>query len=133
MRFITNAFFAAVRGFVFFDVITNQKIRTQPHAFPTDKHQQKIICQNERQHRKHKQVQISEKAVKPFIAVHITRRKNVNQQTDKRNKASVNSRKSVHSQTEIGTEISNLNPRPKMVKYRFISVKCAPPSAINAM
>ena len=33
----------------------------------------------------------------------------------------------IHSQPEISAEISNLNPRPKLVKYRFIifNKKCA--------
>jgi hypothetical protein len=51
--------------------------------------------------------------------MHITGRKNVNQEADKRDKTGVNSRKPVHSQTEIGAEITNLNPRPNLVKNRF--------------
>ncbi len=65
--------------FITFDVITDKQIRTKPDTFPTDKHQQKIIRQNERQHREHKQIQISEKAIVTFIAVHISGCKNVNQ------------------------------------------------------
>ena len=112
-------FFRRFSRFVAFDVITDEQVRTQTHAFPADEHQQKIIRQNERQHREHKQIQIREKAIKTFIAVHITGRKNVNQQTDKRNETSVNSRKPVHSQTEIGAKIADLNPRPNLIENRF--------------
>jgi len=57
--------------------------------------------------------------------VHISGRENVNQQTDERDKARVNSAQSIHSQTEIGAEISDLNPRPELVEHRLFSVKRA--------
>src|SRR5215213_6801611 len=57
--------------------------------------------------------------------MHIPGRENVNQQTDERDKARVNSRQPVHSETEIGAETADLNPRPKLVENRFIGMQRA--------
>src|SRR5262249_12722507 len=60
-------------------VKSNQQVRAQPHAFPSHKHQDKIIRQHQRQHRKHEQIQVGKKTVVPPFMRHVSRRVYVNQ------------------------------------------------------
>ena len=101
MRFMTKAFFAAVAGLVTFDVVTNQQVRTQPNAFPADEHQQEVVREHKRQHREHEQVQIREKAVKAFVAVHVPGRENVDEKSDEGDEAGVDSASAIHPESEI--------------------------------
>jgi hypothetical protein len=53
------------------DVVADEQVGTQSHAFPADEHQQEIVGQHQRQHHEHEQVQIGEEAVEALIAVHV--------------------------------------------------------------
>ena len=67
------------------DVIANEEIRAEAHAFPADKHQQEIVGQHECQHRKHKQVQKREEAVEARVFMHVANCEDVYEEPDKGN------------------------------------------------
>src|SRR3954447_5648721 len=79
------------------DVITNEEVRAESDAFPTNEHQQKIIGKYQRQHRKHEQVHVREEPIKTFIAVHVTGGKDVDQKSDERYETDINTRKPIHA------------------------------------
>ena len=60
-------------------VKTDQQIRTQANAFPPYKQKNVVIRQDEREHRKHEQVHVSEKAVVTALVRHVTGGVNVDQ------------------------------------------------------
>src|SRR5699024_1568620 len=60
----------------------DQKKTAKPYAFPAQIKEQKIICQNEGQHGKHKQVHIGKEACIAFIAFHELGGIEMNQKTD---------------------------------------------------
>ncbi len=53
------------------EIESDQQIRTQPHAFPTHKHQRVVIPQNKGQHGEHEEIEVSEKSVVPALMRHI--------------------------------------------------------------
>jgi len=69
--------------------------KQRPTPFPADKHQQEIVGQHERQHREHEQIQVSEEAIVTIVAVHVARREDVNQQSDKSDEESVNAAQAI--------------------------------------
>src|SRR5690606_38936999 len=72
-----------------------------------------------RQHREHKEVQISEESVKAAVAFHIAGREDVDQKPDERYETNVNGGKMIHSEREIRTEPADVYPRPDMVEHRL--------------
>ncbi len=115
-----KGFFCRTACFVFLDVIADQQIGTQPDAFPADEHQQKIICQNKRQHREHEKVQIREESVKTFIAMHVADGEDMYQQPYKCDKKRVYSAKAIHTEPKIRPELADLDPRPEVIENRLI-------------
>ena len=68
-----------VAGRLAMKVETDQQVGAQTHAFPSHKHQHVVVAQDEREHREHEQVQVSEEAVIPTLVRHVTGRINVDQ------------------------------------------------------
>ena len=52
--------------------------------------------------------------------MHIAGRKNVYEKPNESDKTSVNTAQTVHSETEIGTESTNLYPRPEVIENGFV-------------
>ena len=73
MRFTTNAFFAASPALLLVEVVADQQIRTQTHAFPSDEHHHVVVAQDQREHREHEEVQVGEEPVEAVLFVHVTR------------------------------------------------------------
>ncbi len=118
-----KGFLGRLSCLVLLNVIADQQVRAQAHAFPTYEHQQVIVRENKRQHREHEQVQIGKEPVKSRVALHITCRKNMDQQPDERNKTHVNAGQAVHAQRKIRAKSSDLNPCPDVVEYRLIRMQ----------
>ncbi len=61
-----------VAGGLAMEVETDQQIRTQADAFPSDEHQGVVVRQDEREHGEHEQVQVSEEAVIAAFVRHVS-------------------------------------------------------------
>ena len=108
-----------VSGFLAVDVITNQQIRAETDTFPTHKHQQEVVGQHQRQHRKHEQVQKRKEAIEPAVFMHVPNREDMYEEPDKRNEERVGAAQPVHCQTEVCAKLANLNPGPEMIENRL--------------
>src|SRR5215469_3132951 len=64
------------------EIEANQKIRTKTDALPSDKHQDVVVPEDQREHREHEQVQVAEKAVVAADMSHVAGAVNVNQHPD---------------------------------------------------
>ena len=54
------------------EVETDQQVRAQAYAFPSHKHQDVVVPQNEREHGEHEQVEISEEAIVATFVRHVS-------------------------------------------------------------
>src|SRR5262249_59058213 len=108
-------FLRGVTGLLAVDVVTNQQIGTESHAFPTDKHQNKVVGQDEGEHGKHEQVEESEEAIETGIAVHVAHGKDMNQKTNEGDEERVCAAKPVHAQGKIGVKSADRQPGPDVV------------------
>src|SRR2546429_600684 len=61
---------------------SDQKIGTKPDAFPAHEHQEVVIRENQRQHEKDKEIQISEVSIEPFLMRHVAGGINMDQKSD---------------------------------------------------
>ena len=66
MRFITNAFFAALCIIGIFKPVTNQQIRTKTNAFPANEHDHIIGAHHQQQHGEYKEIQVRKITGKMF-------------------------------------------------------------------
>ncbi len=64
------------------EIESDQKVAAGAHAFPANEKQQEIVRQHQHEHRKHEQVQVTEKAVVAALVRHIAGGVNMNQESD---------------------------------------------------
>src|SRR5207247_10803534 len=114
-----------IARFLTIGVVTDKQIRTQPDALPTDKHQQEVVGQHQRQHREHEEIQESEEPIEPLVLVHVADCEEVDQETNECHEQRINTAQPVHRQTEVSAKLSDLNPRPEMIEYWFSRSECA--------
>src|SRR6266542_1647131 len=107
------------RGLIFVEIKPNQQVGAQADTFPTDKHQEEVVGEHQRQHREHEQIQVSKEPVVTAIAMHVTSGKNVNQETDEGDKQRINATEPIHGQTKVRAKTSDLNPRPQVIHDRL--------------
>ena len=114
-----ECFLGRVARFLAIDVVTNQQVGAKAHAFPTDKHQQEVVGQHQRQHREHEQVEKCEEAIEAFVLVHVADRKTwIRKPTKVMNKC-VGAAQPIHRQAEVRAKLSDLNPGPEMIEHRL--------------
>jgi len=77
-----ESFLGSGRGFFLIDIETNQQVRAESHAFPADEHQQEVVGQHSVSIAKHEEIQVSEEAIIPAVAMHVASGEDVNQQTN---------------------------------------------------
>src|SRR6185369_11670816 len=116
-------FLSCRRSFVLVQIETNQQIRTEADALPTDKHQKKVVSEHQREHREHEKIQVGEEAIVTAVTFHVAGGENVNQKTDKGNEEHIDAAQTVHGQPEIRAKTSHLYPRPEMIHYRLRGVQ----------
>ena len=107
------------RGLIFVEIKPNQQVGAQADTFPTDKHQEEVVGEHQREHREHEQIQVCKEPVVTAIAMHVTGGKNVNQQTDESDKQRINATEPIHGQTEVRAKTSDLNPCPQVIHDRL--------------
>src|SRR6185436_18157061 len=91
----------SISSFLPVSVITNQEVRAETDTLPPDKHQKEVVGENQRQHRKHKEVQKRKEAIEPAVFMHVTNRENMNEEPDKRNEQCISAAQPVHCQTKV--------------------------------
>ena len=111
-------FLRGVACFLSIEVVTNQQVRAETHAFPADKHQHEVVREHERQHREHEQVQKCEEAIEARFAVHVADGEDVNQEADERDEERVGAAQAIHREREVGAESADLQPRPDVIEHR---------------
>ena len=114
-----------ITGFLAIKVVTNQQVGTKPDAFPADKHQEKIVGQDQGQHREHEQIQIGEEAIEAFVAAHVADCEDVNQESNERDEESIDTTQPVHRQTKVRAELAHLNPCPEVIEERRFALQGA--------
>src|ERR1051325_9604312 len=61
---------------------TDQQIGAEPHAFPPEKHQEEIIREDQVEHHENEEVQVREKPPEARVAVHVSDRIKMDQESD---------------------------------------------------
>jgi hypothetical protein len=110
-------FLRCVSGFFAIEVVTNQEVGAETDAFPADKHQDHVICQDQRQHRKHEQVQECKEPVETRLTMHVSHGEYMDKKTDKSDEQGVGAAEPVHCERKVGIESSHLQPRPDVIEY----------------
>ena len=123
-------FLRGVARFLQIGVEADEQVGTEPDSLPTDKHQEEIVSQHQRQHREHEQIQVGKEAIEAGVAAHVADRKDVNQEPDERHEERIRSTQTIHRQAEVGAKLPDLNPGPEMIEdgssvTRFAEVKRA--------
>jgi len=77
-----KGFFRRIAGTLLLEIVTDQQVGTETDAFPADKHDQGVVPQHQHDHGEDEQVQVTEEAVEPLLAVHVTDRVEMNEGTD---------------------------------------------------
>ena len=112
-------FFASVRGTLACIPEANEQIRTQPHPFPADEHEQVIVGHDQDQHSPHKQVEVGKEPGIVLLVVHIPRGIDVNEQPHTRHYQHHGARQPVNQKTHLGT----IGPRSDPRKHRHLVVR----------
>ncbi len=84
------------------EIEADQQIRAQAHALPADEHQHVVVRQDQRQHREHEQVEISEEAVIAALMRHVTGGINVDQHADAGHKQQPDAGKRIEQESGVG-------------------------------
>src|ERR1700688_2477705 len=88
------------------EIESNQQIRAEPYAFPSDEHQDVIVRQDEREHGKHEQVEVSEETVIPAFVRHVAGRVNVDESADSGYEQQPNAGKRIEQKACVGLQRS---------------------------
>ncbi len=99
-------------------VETNQKIRTQSHAFPPNEHQHIVVGENQREHGEHEEVQVTKKAVIPALMRHVPGRINMDQHPDAGHKQQPDAGQRIDQESRVSLQRSR-SP------VRFLEVEVA--------
>ncbi len=103
-------FFGRVPGRGLFVVISNQQIRAETHAFPTQIEHDEVVAHHQAGHRKNEQPQIGEEAEISFFAFHISGRVHGDEESDPGNHAEHHGRERIEKETGLGGECAGGNP-----------------------
>ena len=95
---------ARVGGRLAVEIETDQKIRTQAHAFPADKHEHIVVGEDKRQHGEHEEVEVAEEAVVAAFMRHVSRGINVDQHADAGDEQQPDAGKRIEQEAGVGTE-----------------------------
>src|ERR1700686_623084 len=63
---------------------TDQQVRAQPDTFPSNEHQHVVVGEDQREHGKHEEVEVTEEAVVPAFMRHVASGINMDQHADAR-------------------------------------------------
>src|SRR5205085_5546584 len=118
-------FLCRIARFFPIDVVTDEQVRAEADALPADEHQQQVVRQHERQHHEHEEVQIGEEAIEAAVAVHVADGEDVYQEADERDEAGIDAAQPIHAKSEVRAETTDLNPRPKGIKFDVIAYEHA--------
>ena len=99
-----EGFVGRIAGRLTMKVETDQQIGAQAHAFPSHEQQHVVIRQDERKHRKHEQVHVSEEAVITALVRHVTDGVNVDQHTNAGYEEQPDGRERIKQETGVSVE-----------------------------
>src|SRR5258708_1890933 len=85
---------------------TDQQIRAQADALPADKHQDIVVGQNQRQHGKHEEIEVSEEAVVAAFVRHVSGGINMDQHADAGDKEQPDAGERIEQESSVGLECS---------------------------
>ena len=112
---------AGIGGALLAEVETDEQIGTEPDAFPTHKHQEEIVGENQHQHREHEEIQISEETVVALFMRHVASGVNVDEKADSGDDENHHAGQLVEHEAEIGDEVSRLDPA-KIVEAQLVDL-----------
>ncbi len=101
---------ACVRRRRFQEPEADQQIRSQAHPLPADKHQQVVVCQHQRQHEKHEEVQEGEVAVVAAFMRHVADGEDVNHKAHAGDDQQHHQRQLVEPEAVFNREVAGRHP-----------------------
>ena len=99
---------------------TDERIRTQAHAFPTDEEQQQTIAQNQRKHRRGEQVEIGKEAPKRIVVVHVAGGVDVDETADAGDDEDHHRRKRIDQKSHVDLKRTEVNPAIEIVDEKAL-------------
>ena len=102
--------FAGVPGAAPVEVVADQQVGAEPHAFPADKHQQEVAGQHQDQHREQEQVQVGEEPIVPVFGMHVADGIDVDQKSDAGDHQQHDRRQRVQEKLNPGHEVPGGDP-----------------------
>ena len=108
-----KALFAALHSLAIVQVVvpeTDEQVRAETHAFPTEEGQEQAVGKHEHDHAEQEQVDVGKEAGKAAVAVHVTDRVESDERTDARDKQEHHAGKTVEQESDIDLEHRDINP-----------------------
>ncbi len=102
------------------DVVTDQQVGTETDTFPADKHNQRVVAENQEQHGAGEQVQIAEEAVEALFTVHVTDRVEVDQGTDTGNDQNHDSGQRIKQEAPLDLQVPYRDPGTDRLLKNFL-------------
>ncbi len=107
-------------GEVFQKIEADQQVAAQAHSFPSDKQQQEVGGQHQRQHEEHEQVEIGEEAVVAALMGHVADGVNMDQRADAGDDHQHHGGEAVDREIDANVQRAGLNPGEVMLDVGFL-------------
>ncbi len=94
----------------------DEEVGGEAHALPADVQEQVVVGEDEQQHRREEQVQISEEAAAPLVVLHVPDRVQVDQRADARDQQHERHRQLVEAEGDVRLEALDRDPAEQVAR-----------------
>jgi hypothetical protein len=94
-------------------VVADEEVGAQPDALPPDEHEQKVLREDEHEHREHEEVEVGEEARVSgvgLVVVHVSRGIDVDQESDERDERGHQGGEGIEPEGDVRREVARVDP-----------------------